>query len=96
MASRWWASALGAHSRDVIAMIVREGLVLIVAGLAIGLPCALAATRLLRTLLFDTAPHDPVAFTVATAILSVVGLVACLAPAVRPSRVDPLVALRSE
>lgn len=86
--------ALGAHSRDVIAMIVREGLVLILAGLAIGLPCALAATRLLRTLLFDTAPHDPVAFTVAAAILSVVGLVACLAPAVRASRVDPLVALR--
>jgi predicted permease len=86
--------ALGADSRDVVRMVIRQGMLLVAAGLAIGLPCAFAATRLLRSLLFETAPHDAVAFGAATAILCLVALVACAAPALRASRVSPITALR--
>jgi predicted permease len=86
--------ALGAGSGDVVRMVIRQGMTLVAAGLAIGLPCAFAATRLLRSLLFETAPHDAVAFGAATAILCLVALVACAAPALRASRVSPMTALR--
>ena len=66
---------------------------LVAAGLVIGLPCAFAATRLLR-LLFEVAPHDAVAFAAATVILCAVALVACAAPALHASRVSPVTALR--
>jgi ABC-type antimicrobial peptide transport system permease subunit len=86
--------ALGAKESDVVRMVIRQGMILVAAGLAIGLPCAFAATRLLRTLLFDTAPHDLVSFGAATVILCVVALAACAAPALRASRVNPMTALR--
>jgi putative ABC transport system permease protein len=86
--------ALGADRREVVRMVVRQGMTLVVAGLAIGLPCAFAAARLLRTLLFETAPHDAVSFAAATIILCAVALVACAAPALRASRVSPMTALR--
>jgi hypothetical protein len=86
--------ALGAKRADVVRMVIRQGMVLVVAGLAIGLPCAFAATRLLRTLLFETAPHDPVSFGAATVILCLVALAACAGPALRASRVNPMTALR--
>ena len=75
-------------------MVVRQGMVLVAAGLAIGLPLAFAATRLLRTLLFETAPHDAVSFAAATLILCAVALVGCAAPALRASRISPTTALR--
>ena len=86
--------ALGADGSDVVRMVIRQGMTLVVAGLAIGLPAAFAATRLLRTLLFDTAPHDAISFGAATAILCLVALAACAVPALRASRVNPMTALR--
>ncbi|HET7697333.1 MAG TPA: ABC transporter permease [Vicinamibacterales bacterium] len=86
--------ALGAQPRRVTGMIVREGMVLVAAGLAIGLPAAFAAARLLRSLLFETAPHDAVSFVAAAIVLCAVAAVACAVPAVRASRVDPVTALR--
>jgi putative ABC transport system permease protein len=86
--------ALGADAGDVVRMVIRQGMVLVIAGLAIGLPSALVATRLLRTLLFETAPHDAVSFAAATVILCAVALVACAAPALHASRVSPITALR--
>jgi predicted permease len=86
--------ALGAHPGDVVRMIIRQGMVLAAAGLAIGLPCAFAVTRLLRSLLFETAPHDPVSFASATVVLCVVALLACAVPAWRASHVNPITALR--
>ena len=86
--------ALGANAHDVVRMVIRQGMTLVLAGLAIGLPCAFAATRLLRTLLFETAPHDAVSFAAAIIILCAVALLACAAPALRASRVSPMTALR--
>ena len=86
--------ALGAYPKTVVRMIVREGMLLAAAGLAIGLPAAFAATRLLRSLLFETAPHDALSFTAAAVLLSAVALAACAVPALRASRVSPVKALR--
>jgi putative ABC transport system permease protein len=86
--------ALGADAGDLVWMVIRQGMTLVVAGLIIGLPAAFAATRALRTLLFETAPHDALSFAAATVILCAVALVACAAPALRASRVSPMTALR--
>ena len=86
--------ALGAVPGDLVRMVVRQGMTLVAAGLVIGLPAAFAATRLLQTMLFDVAPSDPVSFAAATVVLCVVALVACAAPALRASRVNPIAALR--
>jgi putative ABC transport system permease protein len=88
--------ALGAPPRDMVRMVVRQGMTLVRAGLAVGIPGAWAAARLLRSLLFETAPHDPLAFGGATAVLCLVALLACAAPALRASCVDPITALRIE
>jgi predicted lysophospholipase L1 biosynthesis ABC-type transport system permease subunit len=88
--------ALGAHRADVIRMVVRQGMVLVAIGVAVGLPCAIASARLLRSLLFETAPYDPVSFVSAILILCVVALLACAAPAFRASRVSPVNALRMD
>jgi len=86
--------ALGAHAGDVVRMVIRQGMTLVLCGLAIGLPAAFAATRLLRSLLFDVAPHDPVSFVAAAGVLCAVALAACATPALRASRVNPVNALR--
>jgi predicted permease len=86
--------ALGAEPRSVTGMVVREGMLLVAAGLAIGLPAAFAAARLLRSLLFETAPYDPVSFASAAVVLCAVALAACVLPALRASRVSPVSALR--
>jgi predicted permease len=88
--------ALGAHPAEVIRMVVRQGMVLVAIGIAIGLPCAIAAARLVRSLLFETAPYDPLSFVSAVLILCAVALVACAAPAFRASRVSPVNALRMD
>jgi putative ABC transport system permease protein len=86
--------ALGADAASVVRMVIRQAMTLVAAGLAIGLPIALAATRMLTSLLFETTSHDVVTFAGATVVLCLVASAACTAPAVRASRVDPMRALR--
>jgi putative ABC transport system permease protein len=88
--------ALGAAPTSVLGLVLRDGAVLTVAGLAIGLGAAAAFTRLLRSLLFGVTPVDPLTFAAVAVCLAVVAVAAALAPALRASHVDPLVVLRSE
>jgi predicted permease len=87
--------ALGAQSSGVLAMVVREGLVLLVIALPFALGGLWAASRALRGLLFGVAPTDPITLAIAVATLVVATLAACLVPARRASRVDPMEAMRS-
>jgi putative ABC transport system permease protein len=86
--------ALGADAGSVIRMVTRQGMILVGAGLVIGLPLAFATARLLRSLLFETPTYDLVAFAGAAAALVAVAFLACAVPAIRASRVSPVTALR--
>ena len=88
--------ALGAQGRNVVAMIFGQGLVQLGVGQAIGLALALAIAQLMKVVLFQVEPRDPLIFAGVAALLIGVGLLACLVPARRATRVDPLVALRSD
>src|ERR1039457_3700815 len=88
--------ALGAQRGDVVGMIVRESLVPVVVGMAIGLGAALALTRLVAGLLFGVAPRDPASMLFAVAAMLGVALLAAAIPARRASRVEPGIALRHE
>ena len=88
--------ALGAQSRDVLLMIVKQGGLLIVIGLVIGLAGAYAATRLLASLLFGVTAKDPFTFLAVSTLLAIVALLACYLPAWRATKVDPMEALRCE
>jgi putative ABC transport system permease protein len=88
--------ALGAHSADVVRMVLRHGLLLTGAGIVLGVVGALALSRVVRGLLFGVGPADPVSYLVAVLLLGGAALVACWLPARRATRVDPLVALRHE
>ena len=88
--------ALGATGRDVLALVLGQGLVLTVVGAAVGLCAAFAVTRLLSTMLFGVTSTDPMTFVVIPLILIAVSLVAVLVPARRATKVDPMVALRTE
>jgi putative ABC transport system permease protein len=88
--------ALGAREGEVLKLILRQGLVLTLTGIAIGLAGALALTRLLSSLLYGVSANDPWTFVAIALLLSAVSWIACYLPARRASRVDPLVALRSE
>jgi predicted permease len=88
--------ALGAQKGDILWMVTREALFLVVAGLAIGLPGALAATRVISSMLFGLKPTDLFSMCVATALMIAVALIAGYLPARRASKVDPMVALRYE
>jgi len=88
--------ALGAQSADVLRMVMREALKIIVTGVAAGLLLAAALTRSLAALLFGVQPHDMVTFIGSAALLAVVAMIACAAPALRAARVDPAVALHQE
>jgi putative ABC transport system permease protein len=88
--------ALGAQCRDVQRLVLRQGLTLAGLGIGIGLPGALAATQLLRSLLFGISPIDPVTYLVIPLLVLGVAGLACWVPARRAARVDPMVALRCE
>lgn len=88
--------ALGAQRADVLRLVLRSGLRLALAGTVIGLGAALAVTRGLSSLLHGVDPADPIALAGATCVLLIIAALATLLPAWRASRVDPLVALRSE
>jgi putative ABC transport system permease protein len=88
--------ALGAQSRDVLIMIIKQGSKLIVLGLVIGLAVAFAATRVISSLLFGVTTKDPFTFVAAAVLLAIVALLACYVPAWRATKVDPLEALRYE
>jgi putative ABC transport system permease protein len=88
--------ALGAESRDLLAMVMRQGAGLAAAGLALGYAASLVLTRLIRGLLFEVHPLDPAAAAGVALLLTAVVLAATWLPARRATRVDPLVALRHE
>ena len=88
--------AMGARPRHVLGLFVREGVLLIAVGVAIGVPLALAATRVLASLLYGLPPHDPVTFVACTALLALAGAAASLIPATRAAAQDPARALRHE
>ncbi|HEX5889681.1 MAG TPA: ABC transporter permease [Pyrinomonadaceae bacterium] len=88
--------ALGAQSRDVLLMIVKQGSLLIVLGLVIGLAGAFALTRLIASLLFGVTAKDPLTFAAVAVLLAAVALLACYVPAWRATKVDPMEALRCE
>jgi putative ABC transport system permease protein len=88
--------ALGAQRDDVLRLVVRQGAVLTVIGLVVGLPLAFALTRLLASFLFGVSASDPLTFFGIAGMLAVIGSLAAYMPARRATRVDPVVALRSE
>jgi putative ABC transport system permease protein len=88
--------ALGANPRDVLRLILGEGLKLVLVGVVLGIIAALAMTRLLATMLYGVSVTNPVIFSSVVLLLVAVSLAACLVPARRAMRVDPIVALRYE
>ena len=88
--------ALGARVPSILSLILREGLALALAGLALGLASAIVLSRLLTRFLYGITPNDPVTYGVATVLVGGVALAACAIPAWRAARVDPMVALRYE
>jgi len=88
--------AIGAQQRDVLTMVVGEGVRLAAAGLAIGAALALASARLIRSLLFDISPTDPLTLVSVAALLMAIAAAASYLPARRASAVDPMIALRGE
>jgi predicted permease len=87
--------ALGATTGEVRTMVFRQGIALTAIGVAVGVGAAIASSRLVANLLFDTSPFDPVTFILIPAVLVAVACVAIWVPARRASRVDPVIALRS-
>jgi putative ABC transport system permease protein len=88
--------ALGASAGNVVRLICRQGAKQIVVGMALGLLVGAGLVRLVRILLFDVQPSDPSVFGIVASVLGAAAFVACIIPAVRATRVDPLVALRSD
>ena len=88
--------ALGAQPRDVFSLVLKHAALLAVAGMAVGLVCALWATRLLASLLYGVTAHDPVTYAGALILVAAVALAASASPARRAAKCDPLIALRQD
>jgi predicted permease len=89
-------TALGAQRRDVLVLVLRQGLVLVILGVTLGATAATGVTRLLESLLYGVRPTDPFTFALTAALLIAIGLIASWLPARRATRVDPMMALRCE
>ena len=87
---------MGAQTSDVLKLVMRQAVVLIIGGLAIGLVAALGLSRLMSTLLFGISATDPLTFVGVALLLTIVALLACYIPAWRAAKVDPMIALRYE
>jgi len=88
-------SALGAQAHDIVALVLRQALWIVGAGIAIGVAVALAGVRLLSAFLYGIGPHDALTFVAVPIVIVAVAAVACLVPARRAAKVDPLTALRA-
>jgi putative ABC transport system permease protein len=88
--------ALGAKAGDVVRMVVGQGTWQLVIGMVAGIALALGMAQVMKVVLFDVPPRDPATFAAVVSVLTVSGLLACLVPAYRATRVDPLLALRSD
>ena len=88
--------ALGAQSHTLLWLILRESLLLLVIGLAVGIPVALSSTRILKSLLFELSPLDPIAITIAVGAVACMTIAAAWLPARRATRINPTQALRAE
>jgi macrolide transport system ATP-binding/permease protein len=88
--------ALGANARDLLRLVVSRGLQLTAAGIVFGSIAALVLTRLMGNMLYKISPHDPLAFGMAFAVITVASLAACFFPAWRATRIDPVQALREQ
>ena len=89
-------TALGAQHCDVLRLVMRDGAKIALFGIAAGIAGALALTRLMASLLFEVKPTDPATFAGVAILLALVALAACYIPALRATKVDPMVALRYE
>jgi putative ABC transport system permease protein len=88
--------ALGASPGSVVRLVLGQGLALASIGLALGLAASIAGTRLLKSMLFEVQPNDPLVYVAVAVLLGVVALVAGYIPASRAAKIDPVVALRQE
>ena len=88
--------ALGAQMRDVLQLVLRQGMKLTLAGVALGVSASLALTHFMKSLLFGVSATDPLTFTFIALLLAIVALLACWIPARRATKVDPMIALRCE
>jgi ABC-type antimicrobial peptide transport system permease subunit len=88
--------ALGAVARDVIGLVMKEGLRLAVIGLAIGLALSFALTWLMQRLLFEVSPRDPLLYSGVSLFICGIAALACFVPALRATRINPMEALRTE